>query len=107
MEQITGLIFGIGFIGSPFYLLYLWQNHAPPRGRMWMPKMEVTKMRRIFSLLFGIASLLSGIMLLPNILAFLGIALSVPLIGYAIGGNKLLKLIPNWSEFYGDSKLNQ
>ena len=107
MEQITGLIFGIGFIGSPFYLLYLWQNHAPPRGRMWMPKMEVTKMRRIFSLIFGATSLLSGIFLLPNILAILGIALSIPLIGYAIGGNRILKMIPDWSEFYGDSKLNR
>jgi hypothetical protein len=107
MEQITELIFGIGFVGSPFYLLYLWQNHAPPRGRICMPKMEVTMMRRIFSLVFGVASLLSGIFLLPSFVVILGILLSAPLIGYAIGGKRILKLIPDWREFYEDSKKNQ
>lgn len=104
MEQLTEIIFGIGFIGSPFYLLYLWQNHAPPRGRIWMPKMEVTNMRRIFSLIFGAASLLTGIFLLPSLVSILGILLSAPLFGYSIGGKRILKLIPDWSEFYQDSK---
>ena len=104
MEQLTEIIFGIGFIGSQFYLLYLWQNHAPPRGRMWMPKMEVTNMRRMFSIAFGVASLLTGIFLLPSFVAILEILLSAPLIGYAIGGKRILRLIPDWSEFYKDSK---
>jgi hypothetical protein len=102
MEQITELIFGVGFIGSPFYLLYLWQNHAPPRGRMWAPKMQVTTARRIFSFIFGSISLLSGIYLLPSFFAIFGIVISIPLLGYAIGGKKALKLIPDWSEFYDD-----
>lgn len=104
--MIFGVGFIVGFIGSPLYLLYLWQNHAPPRGRMWMPKMEVTNKRRIFSFVFGSISLLSGLFLLPSIIAILGIVLSAPLIGYAIGGKRLLKLIPDWSEFYDDVARN-
>ena len=102
MGQLIDKVLGIGFIGSPFYILYLWDKHAPPRGRMWMRNMEVTKARRIIALVFGTSSFLFGILTFPNFVTILGFGLSAPLLSYAIGGKRVLRLIPDWREFYQD-----
>ena len=82
MEGIATWIIALGFIGSPIYFLYLWQNHGPPHGGQWMSRMEVTKMRRVMAFVFGIFSLLGGILSLPGILAIVGIVIAAVLFAY-------------------------
>ena len=108
METLSGIGLAIAFLGSPLYILYLLDRHAPKRhyrDESWKYEMIVTKPRKYIALFFGISSLLSGLFLYPSTMAMISFGLSVPLLAYGIGGKNFLKLIPGWSKYYKNNNL--